>query len=95
MKKQVWKYPVELEDVAFQHEIPSGSTFLSCQRQRDKFVMWWLVDPKAPGNTKTFRVFGTGHEIHHNRHHRPELQFVFLATFQTDVGEAYHLFEER
>ncbi len=64
-----------------------GAEFLSVQIQRDEPQMWFLVDPEADSEVRSFTVHGTGHPVVGD-------DPLFLGTFQVMGGElVFHLFE--
>ena len=86
MPKAIWKYDVGVDE--FSLEMPKGATILSAQLQRDSAVMWAMVDPEAPKETRHFVTIGTGHPISN-----PD-QLEFIDTFQAQSGYlVIHVFE--
>lgn len=84
----VYKYPVPPDD-AFDLDLPVGARILTFQTQRDDACLWCLVDPKAPTETRRFRLAGTGHAID-----IPPERLVYVATVQFHGGAlVFHLFE--
>lgn len=88
----IWKYPIppRWHQDTFVLEIPRGAQFLAAQTQRGEPQMWFLVNPEAEKEKRTFVVVGTGHNLDgnliHHLHH--------LATFQLYNGDlVLHLFE--
>ena len=75
--------------------MPEGSEILHINLQRASPCLWALVDTAKPMVQRTFRVFGTGHEI------PPEMfgcdfrmnpKMKYLATFQQPPF-VWHMFE--
>ncbi len=86
--RKVFKYDVPVEDV-FTLDMPEGAKILSFQTQRDLPMIWALVNPDAPMQSRKFRLAGTGHPI---ADYDDELSFV--ATCQMMGGSlVWHLFE--
>lgn len=84
----IFKYPVEVTDV-FTMDLPKGAVVLSVQCQGEAPQLWARVDPSAPLEPRTFRVFGTGHPV------ADDLSLEFVGTFQMLGGSlVFHLFEE-
>lgn len=84
--RTVYKYPVTLDD-AFALQLPRGAQLLTVQVQRGEPVLWALVDPGAPDETRTFRLAGTGHRIDD-----ADL-LTYVGTFQLHGGAlVFHLF---
>ena len=82
---KVFKYLVRAVD-RVTLEMPKGAKLLSFQCQNDQLCLWALVDPKAPTETRSFRVVGTGHPI--------EEPGEFVGTAQMRGGLlVWHLFE--
>jgi hypothetical protein len=83
--RTIWKY--RLAFVRTQAiEMPKGALPLSAQFQGDTLCVWVEVDSINPLEPKTFRIYGTGHDIK-----RAETG-PFLGTVQVD-NEAWHVFE--
>ena len=72
--------------------MPKGAQILTVQAQHDIPCIWALVEPKAglaEEETRKFRMFGTGHEIHDHS------ELFYIGTFQLNDGAFIgHLFEE-
>ena len=84
--KTIWKFHLIVETNQ-RFTIPRGARFLSVQGQHDEIVMWWLVDPRQPPESRRFSVYGTGHDM-------PDNPGAYLGTVQTDGGGfVWHAFE--
>jgi hypothetical protein len=73
--------------------VPAGASFLRCGFQSDDstdLTVWYLCNPKAPKDTRTLRVFGTGWDIP-NDPEDPEVYFYIDTAFSR--GFVWHLFE--
>ena len=85
---QIYKYNFEVEGEV-NIPMPKGAHVLTVQVQYNKPCLWAIVDPGQPTETRSFRIFGTGHEIDIEiPHHR------YIGTFQMLDGQFIgHLFE--
>jgi hypothetical protein len=92
MIHEVWKYPVEIIG-QFQLAIPQDGQILSCQDQppgSGRFHLWVRINPAAPKELRTFRVYGTGHRMPFV----PSIETLdFVATVQTPPY-VWHIFEQ-
>jgi len=62
--KAVWKFPLRLSLGPVEHvvEMPGGAEVLHVGVQGGDPTLWALVDPdKTVGESRTFRLVGTGH----------------------------------
>ena len=68
MKKTIWKFPLDVTDET-ECVMPVGSELLTVQTQGDTLCVWALVDPdpKAKTESRSFRIFGTGHVVEERR----------------------------
>jgi len=86
---QIWKFMLNPDQIGM--FMPKGAKILTIQTQQNTPCIWALVNPLAEKVYRTFKVFGTGHEI-------PEelLQdHIYIGTFQLDDGNyVFHLFEQ-
>lgn len=78
--RSVWKYPLGTRTMA----MPQGAEILCIQMQDGCAVAWALVDTEAPLASRTFGVFGTGHEV------PPD--YTYVGTWQQGPF-VWHLFE--
>ena len=86
--KIIYKYPLKVTDEQTL-ELPYGAQVLCCQVQDGEPQLWALVDSKAtPLVGRTFRIYGTGHEVDHVGH------LKYVGTFQQLEGRlVWHVFE--
>lgn len=83
----IYKYPVPFIDW-FVIEMPENAKILSFQEQNSLPVLWALVCPDNPVETRRFHGVGTGYAI--------DLDVVkeFIGTIQLMNGKfVWHLFE--
>lgn len=85
----IWKYPLSITSEQTL-KMPVGARVLSIQFQCDTLCMWALVDGSLDQESRTFRIYGTGHPI------EPELNssLVYLATVQESNRLVWHVFEK-
>lgn len=82
----VYKYQLNrsLESIL---ELPKGAEVLKVDVQNESICLWALVDPNAQTETRTFEVFGTGHQM-------DECKRRFINTFFVHGGQyVFHAFE--
>jgi hypothetical protein len=84
MSTTIWKFTLELTDLQGM-EMPSGARILTVAAQGSSVCLWAHVDPEAPRETRTIRLYGTGHPM-------PENPGVYLGTFQM-APLVFHAFE--
>jgi hypothetical protein len=58
----IWKFPITIDDELFL-DMPEGSSILMLGVQGGMPCIWAKVNARAALVRRTFRVFGTGHEI--------------------------------
>lgn len=80
----VFKYDIPHEDEC-QIDMPAGAELLSVGCQIDGLKLWARVDPRAPFETRVFKLRGTGHEI--------EESCAYVGTM-FEGPFVWHLFEE-
>lgn len=61
MTKTIWKYVLIPEQLTV--SIPEGATILTAREQGDDICIWAEVYTENPLETRTFEIFGTGHDI--------------------------------
>ena len=82
--KAIWKYPLEPGAVV---QMPAGAEVLCVQEQDGYACLWVLVDPRAPAESRTFAIYGTGHSL-------PDRPGDYVGTFQSAGGAlVFHVFE--
>jgi hypothetical protein len=83
----IWKFPMPVQDIV-EIALPTGARILTVQAQGpDKsLVLWAIVCPDAPLETRRFAVIGTGYLY-------PQLTYLqYVATVQQHVF-VWHVFE--
>ncbi len=85
---QIYKYEMEVDGVV-DIPMPKGAHVLTVKVQHGKPCLWAIVDPDAPTETRSFRVFGTGHEMDIDIPHSH-----YIGTYQLFDGNFLgHVFE--
>ncbi len=86
----IYKFQFEVEgEVTI--PMPKGAHILAVQVQHNSPCLWAIVDPEQPIESRTFRIFGTGHEMDVDMPH-----CHYIGTFQLLGGSFIgHLFEAR
>ena len=83
---KIFKWELQITDVQ-EIKMPMRTKILSLQTQSDFPTMWGLCDPEAQLVTRTFAMYGTGHEL-------PQNIGKYIGTFQImNGGFVYHVFE--
>jgi hypothetical protein len=82
--KQIWKFPIGNEAQAT-IKMPIGASILRIAVQKDSgLCIWAFVDPELALEDRSFKLFGTGHNVPGN--------FAYVGT--VDEGPfVWHLFE--
>ena len=71
----------------YQMMVQKGAIFLSMQVQRGIPCLWFLVDPKAHQEQRSFEIYGTGWDM-------PEKPGEYRGTYQLANGTlVFHVFE--
>ena len=86
--RTIWKFPLST-DRSTVILMPICAEILTLQMQNDVPTLWALVDSKAPRESRTFHIFGTGHEL-------PTTPLRYIGTFQPNDGGSqlvFHVFE--
>lgn len=84
----IYKYKLELGEVD-QITMPEKANILQIGAQHGSLWIWALVDTDNPDETRTFRLYGTGHEIEDLKN----LQYI--GTVSVMEGRlVLHVFEE-
>jgi hypothetical protein len=87
MAARIFKYPIEVKDKQVV-SMPRGAQVLSVQMQNGKLTVWALCPAAtAVHESRTFHVFGTGHDLPEAADSR-----TFVATVQ-DGNYVWHIFE--
>jgi hypothetical protein len=82
--KTIWKWTLQPETTI---NMPHGAKLLAVQEQRGEPQLWALVDPGAKTYPRTFRVYGTGHNL-------PDDPGKYVGTFQIqNEALVFHVFE--
>ena len=88
---QIWKFPFPVQD-QFRLTMPAGARILEVQVQNGQPVLWAIVSPDNPKESRPFILLGTGHPWHTGT---PD-EYDHLGTFQLVGGTLiFHLFELR
>jgi hypothetical protein len=88
MKKQIWKYELQIKNLQ-EIEMPIGAEILTVQVQDNLPVLWALVDVQAEKERRVIEVLGTGNNIHYGM----GASRKYISTFQTIGGFVGHVFE--
>lgn len=67
--RTIWKFPLVTKDgLKAEVEMPAFSQILDVRSQAGILCLWARVDTDqpTPNEVRTFRVYGTGHEIDRN-----------------------------
>lgn len=70
-------------------ELPIGAEVLSVAFQGDVFCMWAKVDTDAETEVRSFKAFGTGHEMPRQM----GIDYKFIGTGFMHNGLVFHVFE--
>lgn len=81
----IWKYPISPKCT---HEMPVGAQILAIQTQAGTPVIWALVDPDAPKESRAFVAFPTGVIF-------DATGLEYVGMFQTDGLLVFHVFERK
>jgi hypothetical protein len=88
--KKIYKYKLETTDVQ-QIEMPQGAQVLCVQTQDEIPCIWAIVDPNAALKSRTFEIYGTGHDFPKNEW--PDRR-RYVGTYQLRKGAlVFHCFE--
>lgn len=82
--KKVFKYSLLTSENVL--DMPEGAQVLSAHVQGTTVCIWALVDPGKPTERRTFRVYGTGHEMDDG--------ITFIGTVMAGPF-VWHVFEDR
>jgi hypothetical protein len=90
MGNVVWKYTIENIDNRGYLEMPKGADILTVQLQKEKVVMWVLVDPNIEKETRYFHFLYTGVKFRKKEKH----EYKYIDTVQKWDGDlVIHVFE--
>jgi len=93
--KTIWKYEVGTED-RIRVSMPEGAQILKVANQREEdttFCIWALVNPNNEPETRTFRVYGTGHKIIMD--YDPKNKQTYIGSYFLKKGNlVFHVFEQ-
>lgn len=85
--RQIWKYALEPRERT-ELLIPKNARVLSVQAQQGQVMIWALVDPSEPMETRRFVVVPTGQPFEESRLH-------YLGSVQLQDGRlVLHCFED-
>lgn len=85
--RSIYKFSVPIKD-DFTLELPKGAKPLAVQVQHGKPMLWVMVDPDEPTETRSFRLAGTGHPL------ADGVDYRHVGTFQMEWGAlVFHLLE--
>lgn len=90
MKAAIYKFEIFLNDEPTNIEMPTSSQILYVDSQHNRLFIWvrvWL-DLGREIITRSFRVFGTGHE-----HDKELFENYVGSTVTTDDRFVWHVFE--
>ena len=89
MNKTIWKFNLKTIDTQI-IEMPAGADVLTVQVQNGTPCLWAMVDPGESTRKRTFKIFGTGHQINNYKN----VSLLFIGTYQLlDCNEVFHVFE--
>jgi hypothetical protein len=85
----IYKYNLPINDIV-KIDMPKLAVILTAQMQRNNICLWAIVNPLLPWETRTFRVYGTGHPMDEGWEAREK----YISTVQ-ELGGAlvWHIFE--
>jgi hypothetical protein len=82
--KSIWKFEIS-PDAAV--SMPKDAKILTIQTQGGGIFIWALVDTDAAKESRSIRIYGTGHEL-------PADPGKYIGTFQMANGSlVFHAFE--
>jgi len=83
--RKIYKYIIPV-DGSYTKEMPEKGIILKIGNQNDIITIWILVNPEMPLEKRTFKVFGTGHNIDTEG-------LAYVDTCQIK-GFVWHIFEQ-
>ena len=81
----IYKYELQITDEQTV-EMPRGARLLSVQMQRERLMLWAVVNTNEPIRSRVIRIHGTGIAI------SPEHNYAFIGTVQ-DGPFVWHVFD--
>lgn len=92
-QEAIFKYEIDITNLlsngTYEIYMPRDSSILSCQKQRDKLVVWAIVNVDSPKGKKTFKLYGTGHILDEEKDDNIE---VYIGTVQFNDELVLHVF---
>lgn len=89
----IHKYEIDITNLlsngTYEIYMPKNPSILSCQKQKDKLVVWAIVDIDEPKVKKTFKLYGTGHIMDEEKDDNIE---VYIGTVQFNDELVLHVF---
>ena len=86
MHNEIWKYTLQEQKETIL-DIPVGAVILTVQQQKEKPVLWALVDPEGPKEPRKFRLVATGERF-------DARWMTYIGTFTMHGWFVAHLFEK-
>lgn len=86
---EIWKYPVPIRD-SFTIDMPALAIVLSVATQDGDPYVWAIVDPSNSVESRSFRLYGTGHPVKNQDYFKSKFIGTFLIR---DDSLVFHLFE--
>lgn len=84
--KSIWKFETSVES-ELEVMMPKGAEILAFDAQRDKPVIWAIIELGATMEARRFRLVGTGHKFEN-------IPGKYIGTAQIFDGDlVWHLFE--
>jgi hypothetical protein len=92
--RTIHKYELDITDVQT-IELPFYAEMLTIQEQRDKLVMWCIVDTEDDTEPRTFHVVDTGNPMPEPEDEGWPKGLAYCGTVQTKGGRlVWHVFTE-
>ena len=83
---KIFKYEIFPGEISV--ALPKGAKILTAQAQRDRVMLWALVEPNAPTEIRRFYTYPTGTDIEGS-------PGDYISTFKLyDRELAFHVFEK-
>lgn len=87
---EIYKYTIPIQDEV-EIEMKKDTHILCVKNQREQLCIWALCSPDAEDILRSFRVYGTGHEIEQGK---SAGMYIGTAVFQNGAL-IWHLFAGR